>query len=67
MDTTTPFLDLEARLFGCDRQALDRVASRYVLVSANVVARRRRVPTDRYPTVPKLLATRAQSGSAPVQ
>ncbi len=66
MATTTPFLDLEARLFVCDRQALDRDASRYVLTTP-VVTRRRRATTDRYPTVPRMLASRAQSGKAPVQ
>lgn len=67
MATTTPFLDLEARLFSPSREALDRVASRYVLVSAPIVLRRKRATTDRYPTVPAALASRIQSGKAPVQ
>jgi len=50
MASTTPFLDLEQLLFGCDRSELDRAASQYVLTTAVVVARRR-ATTDRYRVV----------------
>jgi hypothetical protein len=50
MATTTPFLDLEQLLFVRDRAELDRVARQYVLMTANVVARRR-ATTDRYRAV----------------
>jgi hypothetical protein len=50
MPSTTPFLDLEARLFTRDRDALDRDAMRFVLGSAAGTARRRHT-TDRYRVV----------------
>jgi hypothetical protein len=50
MATTTPFLDLEQLLFKCDRAALERAATQYMLMTATVVARRR-ATTDRYRAV----------------
>ena len=50
MPSTTPFLDLEDRLFARDVDALDRDAMRFVLGAAVVTARRRHT-TDRYRVV----------------
>lgn len=47
MPSTTPFLDLEDRLFARDCEAIDRNALRYVLGVSAVSGRRRHV-TDRY-------------------